>query len=121
MLSRARLAVWLLLTVFMVALTACSSGRADGGGAAAQPVTGATEVTAKNLRFSPEAIQVPAGTTVTWHFEDAGVPHDVKGDGFQSPKLTEGTWKHRFDRPGEYRYVCTLHAGMEGRVVVVAQ
>jgi len=108
-LSRARLAVWLLLTVFMVALTACSSGRADGGGAA------------KNLRFSPEAIQVPAGTTVTWHFEDAGVPHDVKGDGFQSPKLTEGTWKHRFDRPGEYRYVCTLHAGMEGRVVVVAQ
>jgi plastocyanin len=42
----------------------------------------------------------------------------VKGDGFASKNQTKGTFAHRFDRPGEYRYTCTLHAGMDGRVVV---
>jgi Copper binding proteins, plastocyanin/azurin family len=34
--------------------------------------------------------------------------------------VASGTWAHRFDRPGEYRYTCTVHAGMDGRVVVTA-
>jgi plastocyanin len=94
-------------------------GDEGGGGAAATPVAGVTEVAAKDSRFSPGAIQVPAGTAVTWRFEDGFVPHDVKGDGFASgePKRT-GSFTHTFDRPGTYPYRCTLHDGMDGRVVV---
>jgi plastocyanin len=75
-------------------------------------------VTARQLRFQPPAIQVPAGTEVTWRFDDGSVPHNVKGDGFASANLARGTFVHRFDRRGGYRYTCTLHAGMDGRVVV---
>jgi plastocyanin len=47
------------------------------------------------------------------------VPHDVTGEGWKSgDPQSEGTFRHAFDRPGTYDYRCTLHGGMEGRVVV---
>ena len=94
-------------------------GDEGGGGADAAPVTGVTQVTAKDNRFTPAAIQVPAGTEVTWRFEDGFVPHDVKADGFSSgDPQRKGTFTHTFDRPGTYAYRCTIHDGMTGRVVV---
>jgi plastocyanin len=107
----------LLVLVLTITTGACGSGLSRSA-ADATPVTGVTEVVAKNLRFQPPAIQVPAGTEVTWRFDDGSVPHDVKGEGFASRTQTKATFAHRFDRPGEYRYTCTLHAGMDGRVVV---
>jgi plastocyanin len=94
-------------------------GDEGGGGADAAPVTGVTQVTAADNRFTPAAIQVPAGTEVTWTFKDGFVPHDVVGDGFSSGEpRRKGTFAHTFDRPGTYPYRCTLHDGMRGRVVV---
>jgi plastocyanin len=106
-----------LLVLVLTITSACGAGPASGDADAA-PVTGVTEVVAKDLRFQPPAIQVTAGTEVTWRFDDGSVPHNVKGDGFVSENQTRGTFAHRFERPGEYRYTCTLHAGMDGRVVV---
>jgi plastocyanin len=99
-----------------VVLAACSAGGPDP--AAAAPVrTG--EVVAKGNRFDPVAVEVPAGTEVTWRFEDGGTPHDVTGDGWKSgDPQSKGTFRHTFDAPGTYDYRCTLHSGMEGRVVV---
>jgi plastocyanin len=118
--SRSRIArvgpLVLVLTITSCA-AACQSGPSRSTADAA-PVTGVTELVAKDLRFQPPAIQVPPGTEVTWRFDDGSVPHNVKGDGFASKNQTSGTFTRRFDRPGEYRYTCTLHAGMDGRVVV---
>jgi plastocyanin len=94
-------------------------GDEGGGGADAAPVTGVDQVTAKDNHFTPAAIQVPAGTTVTWAFEDGLVPHDVVADGISSGEpRRKGTFAHTFDRPGTYPYRCTVHDGMTGRVVV---
>jgi plastocyanin len=116
-----RLPALLLGTAALAAalvLAGCGGG-GGGGGADAAPATGVSEVAAKDNRFSPEAIQVPAGTAVTWTFEDGFVPHDVMGDGFASGKpRREGSFTHTFDQPGTYPYRCTLHDGMDGRVVV---
>ena len=102
-----------------VVLAGCGGGDGGGGGADAAPLTGVTEVSAKDNRFTPAAIQVPAGTEVTWRFEDGFVPHDVKADGFSSGEpQRKGTFTHTFDQPGTYAYRCTLHDGMKGRVVV---
>jgi plastocyanin len=104
----------LLPALAVVVLAACSGG---DGAAAATPVK-ASEVVAKDTRFNPAAVEVPAGTTVTWKFQDGSVPHDVKGDGFESKTQSSGSYQHRFDAPGTYAYRCTLHSGMKGRVVV---
>jgi plastocyanin len=102
-----------------VVLAGCGGGGGGGGGADAAPVTGVTEVAAKDNRFTPAAIQVPAGTEVTWKFEDGFVPHDVKADGFSSGEpQRKGTFTHTFAQPGTYAYHCTVHDGMTGRVVV---
>ena len=103
-----------------IVLAGCGSGD-DGGGAGAEaaPVTGVTRVAAKDNKFTPPAIQVPAGTEVTWTFKDRFVPHDVKADGFSSGEpQRSGTFAHTFDQPGTYPYRCTVHDGMTGRVVV---
>jgi plastocyanin len=115
--SRPRRIPVLLLLVLTFTLAACR-GDSSASPADAPPVTGVTEVDAKDLKFLPPAIQVEPGTEVTWRFVDGSVPHNVKGDGFGSRNQARGTFAHRFERPGEYRYTCTLHAGMDGRVVV---
>jgi plastocyanin len=108
-----------LLLVLAFTLAACQSGPAASQ-ADARPVRGVTTVEAKKLKFLPPAIEVAPGTEVTWRFADGAVPHNVKGDGFASKTQSKGTFSHRFTQAGEFRYRCTLHAGMEGRVVVAA-
>jgi plastocyanin len=118
--ARRQLAPVLLLATVLVA------GCADGGDrpsdpATEPPVDGVTEVVAKDNRFSPAAIQVPAGTEVTWAFQDGLVPHNVVGEGWGSEEpQRSGTFRHAFDRPGTYAYRCTVHEGMTGRVAVTA-
>jgi plastocyanin len=102
-------------------LAGCGGGGGDAGAGAA-PVTGVTEVGAEDNHFSPAAIQVPAGTTVTWEFNDRFVPHDVTADGWRSGDPQRGgSYAHTFDQPGTYPYRCTVHDGMTGRVVVTAR
>jgi plastocyanin len=106
-----------LLLVLTFTIAACQAGSAASP-ADSPPVRGVTTVDAKDLKFLPPAIEVPPGTEVTWRFVDGSVPHNVKGDGFASETLSRGTFSHRFERAGEFRYTCDLHAGMDGRVVV---
>ena len=105
-----------LALALTIPLAACQPHGEDRS-ARAQPVV-AHDVAARDLQFEPPAIEVKPGTTVTWHFEDGAVPHDVKADGFASGIRKTGTFTYRFDRPGTYTYRCTLHAGMTGRVIV---
>jgi plastocyanin len=95
-------------------LAGCGGGIADD----AEPVRGVTEVSVVDNDFEPQVIEVPAGTTVTWRFE-GGTQHNVSGEGFRSDTMKDGEFQHTFDAPGQYDYLCTLHAGMEGRVLVV--
>jgi plastocyanin len=81
----------------------------------------AVVIDAAEQYFYPEQVTVPAGTTVLWR--DVQGTHDMVADdhSFASAVLFEGgTYSFTFTRPGNYRYVCTLHlgAGMWAEVVV---
>ena len=107
----------------VLVLAGCGGGGGGGnGGADAAPVTGVTRVAAKDNQFTPPAIQIPAGTEVTWAFKDRFVPHDVTGEGWTSGEpQRSGKFTHIFEQPGSYPYRCTLHDGMTGRVVVMGE
>lgn len=77
----------------------------------------ATVILRDNL-FSPSTVELRRGGTVTWLWHDQPVPHDVVGRGFRSRIVVTGTFNRRFASPGTYTYVCSLHRGMDGRVVV---
>lgn len=93
-----------------------------------------------NLVFTPEAVEIPVGMTVTWVFKSAG--HNVSAKPDDHPKVEtpdgakpfasyEGhksyqvvpkgeTYEYTFETPGTYTYVCIPHAssGMVGTVTV---
>jgi plastocyanin len=77
-------------------------------------------VVMKNFDFSPMTITVSAGSTVTWKNLD-GEPHTVTSlDGrFRSGALDENdSFKFKFDKPGIYKYVCSIHPKMMAAVIV---
>jgi plastocyanin len=106
----------LLALVLAAAIAACQ-GQPDRG-KSEPPAVGVRDVVARDLQFEPPTVQVRPGTTITWHFEDGAVAHDVKGEGFSSPVEKRGGFSHRFDQPGTFEYRCTLHVNMTGRVIV---
>jgi plastocyanin len=114
-----RAIVALALAALIIALAGCGGGNDNKAQALdATPAKGVTKVQMHNLKFAPAVIEVPAGTTVTWEFTDGSVPHNVSGQGYTSPTQARGTFTHRFAQAGTYDYRCTLHTGMQGRVIV---
>jgi plastocyanin len=83
---------------------------------------GTTTVVLKNIDFSRHTVRINRGDSVRWRFADAGVSHNVTSRGrphFRSSQsMLTGTYTVRFTRPGTYRYVCTIHPNMRGRVIV---
>lgn len=121
--SRRQLVLALLLAAALLAGCADNGDRRHNAASASEPpATDVTNIVAKDISFTPAAIQVPAGTEVTWSFNDGQVPHNVHGDGWGSgDPQRSGTFRHTFDQPGAYTYACTLHPRMTGRVVVTAK
>jgi plastocyanin len=74
-------------------------------------------VGAYNNYFSPNSVKVSRGSRVTWVVR-RGV-HNVRGSGMNSANMGKGgKYSKKFKRGGTYKYVCTLHSGMKGKVVV---
>ena len=101
-----------------------ASALASGGGGCGRPVSDdeGTRVAIRNFCFGPTILRVEPGETVTWVNKDA-VPHTVLGanatwGAFYSVERNGGRVTYRFGRSGVYPYVCSLHAGMMGAVVV---
>ncbi|MBF6144946.1 cupredoxin domain-containing protein [Nocardia nova] len=100
--------------------TTAAPGTAAASPTSAQPAS--VTVRVEDMKFSPDAVTVQAGDTVTWKFSDK-VPHAVQGIGdaamgINSPIFTGGEWSHTFAVPGVYRYLCPLHPEMRGTVTV---
>ncbi|MCU4184226.1 cupredoxin domain-containing protein [Acidiferrimicrobium sp. IK] len=96
-----------------------TSGTAAGGTTAGGPT-----VTINNFAFSPKALTIAVGTTVTWVNRDVAA-HDVKfsaGGIPVSPLLLANSsrdhWSHTFTKAGTYPYICGIHPYMTGTVTV---
>jgi len=93
-------------------------GGDDGGGGGGG---GGAEVSEEGIAFEPAEVTVGVGDTVTWTNNDS-VGHDVTADSFSSGDpggMAPGdTFEQTFDEAGTFDYVCTVHPGMEGSVVV---
>ena len=105
---RRSLAAWPLLAAALLL----------GGGTEAPTAA----VTIDNFSFTPAEITVAPGTTVTWTNRD-DIPHTVTGADaprlFKSdPMDTDDTYAYRFDHAGRFVYFCSLHAHMQGVVIV---
>ena len=78
---------------------------------------------AKNM-FLPDNIIIKKGETVRWENKDA-VAHVlismpvIGTGGIKATRIEPGaSFEFKFDKPGEYFYICYIHKGMVGKVTV---
>lgn len=105
-----------LLIVAAVALVA----RADRGSSGPAP-PGAVEIV--GFAYEPDAIEIVAGTTITWTNRDPAA-HTVDSEvgELSSDSIRQGaTFELRFDTPGTYAYFCAFHPFMKGTVEVTGK
>jgi plastocyanin len=85
-------------------------------------VAAANVVVIDDFRFGPAELTVPVGTKVVWTNDDSD-PHTVTSETdpklLKSPPLDTGdSFAFTFDKPGTYRYFCSIHPRMQGTIVV---
>ena len=111
----------IVLAAGVLVLGACG-GSGSPAAAPAGPA-GPDHVTVANFAYSPDALTVHVGDTVTWDFHQPEAPHNVVSgsgaDEFNSgAPQGHGQFAHRFTQAGTYSYVCTVHPSMKGTVTV---
>ena len=115
-----------LLAVLLLA--ACSGGSSSGTGlvttTGSPDAQTATVEMHNDLKFHPSTVDARVGTVTLDVRNTETVPHDLvfddaklgktrTVDGKSDEKLTV-----TFDKAGTYRFTCTFHSGMDGKVVV---
>ena len=84
----------------------------------------AVEIDMRDVSFRPKNVAVEPGTTVRWTNRDTEILHTVTkvsgpGEGFDSGNVFPGqAYERRFEEPGRFDYVCTLHDGQFGSITV---
>jgi plastocyanin len=108
-----------ILPLAVASLATAGIAAGCGGDEPATPVATTAVAMAKSYRFDPKVIEVDAGATVTWTNDD-NFTHTVRVDGQEDHKVGKSdSVSIRFDTPGTYHYVCTLHRqDMDGQVIV---
>ena len=110
---------------------------AAGGGGRRSGITedcneGSCNVSMTGGTFTPETLRIRPGTVVTWSNEDK-MPHTVTGtestvdtrfafnSGILNPTSSGKQWQLEFSKKGTFGYVCQLHRGMAGQIVVAGE
>ncbi len=138
MILRSRLALSAGVLTVAAMLAACSgtaSGTPPPSGAACAvaDASNTVELSAKDIKFSAPCIEASAGTPITIKFtNEEAVPHDVavytdntkseelvRGDIITGPNATT-TVTVPAQQPGQLFFECTIHAAMNGALVVKA-
>src|SRR4051794_27569893 len=86
--------------------------------AIAVPAFAATaHVSVKDDVFKGKSVTIHKGSSVKWTWGGSN-PHNVTFKGFASKTFVKGSFTHKFTKRGTFRYRCTIHSGMTGKVVV---
>lgn len=118
--------------VACVAVAALLGAGAASAGVPQRPKP--TLVTVNDFYFGPDSVTIHKGRTVKWVWSASNTyPHDVHLK--QGPKklkerssystrtsaVTDAQFKKTFERPGTYRYICTIHPTLMKLTITVKQ
>lgn len=108
----------LKLIVLLVMIGVAALALLPAGSTAKPSTVGIKGSSAADYSFKPKTLGVGKGSTVHWKW-DSNAPHNVtfKQLGKHSATGSSGSFKLKFEEPGTYKYLCTIH-GFKGTIVV---
>jgi plastocyanin len=109
----ARRAALVLSASALIASPAAALASAGSGHAA-----GTHTVVIQKMKFNPSTIAIKRGESVTWVWRDGKMSHNVTASSFKSRTQSKGTFTVRFTHSGVFKYHCTIHPFMVGKVIV---
>lgn len=112
----------LMLGIFQAKAADSQGTMPQSAAATSQTAAMSAKVEIENFDFSPMMMTVTPGTTVVWTNHD-DIPHTVVSADeprlFKSPPLdTDDAYSFTFQKPGTYKYFCSVHPKMVGMIVV---
>jgi plastocyanin len=121
-----RVFITLGITVVAIALvgalglSSVASVRVSRSGASALATTSAERVKIVNFAFKPKTIKIAKGTRVKWKNRGTVNHSTTSNKGlWDSGLLAPGeTFGRVFKKAGTFKYHCTVHASMVGKIVV---
>ena len=85
--------------------------------------SGAAGVTVKvkmvDDKFKPKKVSVSKGTKIKWVNKGSN-PHTTTGKGWDETLSPGQTYSRRFKKAGIFKYHCSFHSEMVGKVVVTS-
>ena len=115
-LRRGWLAAAALAAVAALAIAAPIGGAADGETATASK---AKRINIKGFAYKPKTLRVKRGARVTFKNLDSARHNAVSRGRFTTGTLRGGKAATvRFKKRGTYRFICTFHPFMKGKIVV---
>jgi len=108
--------VFALILVSFLLVFGCSKKSSNPN-----PPPAANQVSIKDNFFEPDSLAVDSGATVTWK-NQGSASHTVTSDSsgyFSSPTLsTDDSFSFTFQKKGAFKYHCSIHTSMTGKIVV---
>jgi plastocyanin len=111
---------WLHVTAPLALVLALLSLVSIGIGGQQATAQGTEAVTIAGFAFSPAALTIEAGTTVTWTNQDSATHTATADDGsFDTGNIAQGqSVSITFDTPGTFTYHCSIHPNMVASITV---
>jgi plastocyanin len=115
------------LLVVPLLLVSCSGSKKSTGSATTSGAPDAQTVTVEmknDLKFHPDTVDARVGTVSFDVVNVETVPHDMTFEGQVTATTgnvdgkTHKILKVVFSKPGTFSFICTVHPGMDGKVVV---
>jgi plastocyanin len=109
-----------VMLVGSMAVASMAAVRAPARGASSVAVTSAARVKIVDLAFRPKTITIAKGTRLKWTNRGAVSHTTTSNKGlWNSGVLAPGdSFSRVFKRAGTFKYHCTIHSTMRGKIVV---
>jgi plastocyanin len=114
--TRTTVGVGVLAIAALTALLVFASGSGAMAGTSAKKQAG---VSIKNFAYHKKTLHVSKGTKVVWRNKDGATHTATKKGVFNTGKIKHNKAKAIvFKHKGTFKYICTLHPSMHGKIVV---
>ncbi len=111
----------LFLLAGALALVCFVGLRAAAGAPEAGAISAPKKVTIERFAYAPSPLRVEAGTKIVFDNEDGSITHTATANNgsFDTGDIKVGTTKSIvLKKPGVYKYYCTIHPFMHGKIIV---